>query len=489
MRRTNIRDVAKAAGVSVATVSKALNGYQDVNPETRRRVLDVANKLNYVADTNARNMGGKVETTTIALLVNGLRSEDPSGFVFGILSGTHYICKRRNCDFMLLTTSSQEQEMTPLLQLCRQKSVNGIVASGFRLGDPYIEQMKEIDLPVAFIDMDEKGRNVFNVSIDNVAAAKRATEFLIQKGHRDVAMLNGTPAADVSRKRYRGYCLAFEEAGLAVNTDYLRYCDFDEGKAIQATLELLQRHPRITAIFAASDLMAIGACRAIGQLGMVPGTDIDVIGFDDIPIAKYLTLRDIDLTKYKNQDHVGSLFEDYDLEQVNKIQVTKQADTLLLFLLMENLFDLRTKKANWDYYEPRTLHDSSLSLSTHCIIAADMNDSALAYDLFRRAAFIDAGPDMKSSSAGIHAGSVAGIWQCAVFGFGGVRMLDGRLRIRPALPEAWSRLEFTIFWQGSRLHVVETKDSVVVEKLSGDPVTLELAGETVTVDGRTEKAL
>lgn len=68
-------------------------------------------------------------------------------------------------------------------------------------------------------------------------------------------------------------------------------------------------------------------------------------------------------------------------------------------------------------------------------------------------------------------------------------MLDGRLRIRPALPEAWSRLEFTIFWQGSRLHVVETKDSVVVEKLSGDPVTLELAGETVTVDGRTEKAL
>ena len=288
MRRTNIRDVAKAAGVSVATVSKALNGYQDVNPETRRRVLDVANKLNYVADTNARNMGGKVETTTIALLVNGLRSEDPSGFVFGILSGTHYICKRRNCDFMLLTTSSQEQEMTPLLQLCRQKSVNGIVASGFRLGDPYIEQMKEIDLPVAFIDMDEKGRNVFNVSIDNLAAAKRATEFLLPKGHRDVAMLNGTPAADVSRKRYRGYCLAFEEAGLAVNTDYLRYCDFDEGKAIQATLELLQRHPRITAIFAASDLMAIGACRAIGQLGMVPGTDIDVIGFDDIPIAKYL---------------------------------------------------------------------------------------------------------------------------------------------------------------------------------------------------------
>ena len=205
--------------------------------------------------------------------------------------------------------------------------------------------------------------------------------------------------------------------------------------------------------------------------------------------ATYLTLKDVDLTKYKNQDHVGSLFEDYNLEQVNKMQVTKQADTLLLFLLMENLFDLRTKKANWNYYEPRTLHDSSLSLSTHCIIAADMHDNRLAYELFQRAAFIDAGPDMKSSTPGIHAGSIAGIWQCAVFGFGGVRMLDGRLRIRPALPEAWSRLEFTIFWHGSRLHVVETKGSVVVEKLSGASVTLELADEEVTVDSRVEKKL
>lgn len=276
------------AGVSVSTVSKALNDYSDVNAETRKKVLDVANRLNYVADTNARNMGGKVATTTIALLVSDLRSEDPSGFVFGILSGTHYICKHRNCDFMLLATSPLEQETIPLLQLCRQKGVNGIVASGFRLSDPYVAQMKELDMPVALIDMDEKGRNIYNVSIDNVAAAQRATEFLLSKGHRNIAMLNGREAAAVSHKRYTGYRLAFEKAGVSPNPDFLRYCDFEEGKAIQATRDLLQRYPRISALFAASDLMAIGACRAIGQLGMVPGKDIDVIGFDDIPIAKYL---------------------------------------------------------------------------------------------------------------------------------------------------------------------------------------------------------
>lgn len=206
--------------------------------------------------------------------------------------------------------------------------------------------------------------------------------------------------------------------------------------------------------------------------------------------ATYLQLKDIDLTKYKNQDHVGSLFEDYNLEQVNQIQVSKQADILLLFLLMEDLFDHKTKQANWDYYEPRTLHDSSLSLSTHCILANDLHDTELAYQLFRRAAAIDAGPDMKSSSAGIHAGSVAGIWQCAVFGFGGVRMLGGKLRIRPALPKAWSRLEFSLYWHGQKLHVVQTPGSVTVENLTGTaPVEMELVGEQISLTDSVTRSL
>ena len=206
--------------------------------------------------------------------------------------------------------------------------------------------------------------------------------------------------------------------------------------------------------------------------------------------ATYLQLKDIDLTKYKNQDHVGSLFEDYNLEQVNQIQVTKQADILLLFLLMEDLFDHKTKQANWNYYEPRTLHDSSLSLSTHCILANDLHDTEMAYELFRRAAAIDAGPDMKSSSAGIHAGSVAGIWQCAVFGFGGVRMLGGKLRIRPALPKAWKRLEFSLYWHGQKLHVVQTPGSVTVENLTNTaPVELELAGEQISLSGSVTRSL
>ena len=107
---------------------------------------------------------------------------------------------------------------------------------------------------------------------------------------------------------------------------------------------------------------------------------------------------------------IVSLFKDYNLEQVNRMQVSKQADIMILFLLMEDLFSLDVKKANWNYYEPKTLHDSSLSLSTHVILASDMKDKELAYNLFERAIRIDMGENMKSSDHGIHAASIAGMF-------------------------------------------------------------------------------
>lgn len=186
---------------------------------------------------------------------------------------------------------------------------------------------------------------------------------------------------------------------------------------------------------------------------------------DDLIIAQdatYLTLDNIDLTKYKNQAQAGSMFHDYNLEQVNRIQVSKQADIMVLFFLMEDLFTNEVKRANWDYYEPRTLHDSSLSLSTHSILASDIGDKELAYVLFKQAREIDLGENMKSSDDGIHAASIAGIWQSVVFGFGGVRMLNGKLRINPSLPNAWSNLAFIINWKSQRISIIIDKAALKV---------------------------
>lgn len=203
-------------------------------------------------------------------------------------------------------------------------------------------------------------------------------------------------------------------------------------------------------------------------------TEENVLPQDD----RYLSCRDIDLSKYKAQDHVGGIMRDYNLEQINQIQVSKQADVLVLFFLLEDIFAKEVKKASWEHYEARTLHDSSLSLSTHSVLAADMGEQELAYDLFRKAAAIDLGPFMGSSDQGIHAASFGGVWECVVYGFGGVRMLGGRLRIVPALPKQWTKLSYTIIWKGQKLAVEVTKEDVTVQNLTGTKeVEIEINGE------------
>lgn len=255
-------------------------------------------------------------------------------------------------------------------------------------------------------------------------------------------------------------------------------------KALEYSRELKQTRPELyAALDAKLGLTALEPQweEKLGRIYLPQPREDKVIPQD----RTYLTLKDIDLTKYKNQENVGSIYRDYNQEQISHMQVSKQADILIMFLLLENQFSADVKRANWNYYEPRTLHDSSLSLSTHCILANDMGNRALAYHLFQQAAAIDVGPNMKTSDAGIHAASLAGVWQSVVFGFGGVRMLDGNLRIDPALPDGWTKLDFYIYWHGQKLHVVLTHSEAVIENLTGtEAVALTVRGNAYAVQDK-----
>lgn len=200
--------------------------------------------------------------------------------------------------------------------------------------------------------------------------------------------------------------------------------------------------------------------------------------------STYLTLKDIDLSKYMAQDFVGGIFRDYNLTQINQIQVSKQADVLVLFFLLEDLFPHEVKAATWAYYSARTTHDSSLSLCTHAVLAADMREKEEAYKLFKKSTEIDLGPVMTTSNAGIHTASFGGIWQGVVYGFGGLRMLGGKLRIHPFLPDEWTKLTYTIIWHGQNLQVCATHENVTVRNLTAtEKVELELCGQEVQLDG------
>ena len=198
----------------------------------------------------------------------------------------------------------------------------------------------------------------------------------------------------------------------------------------------------------------------------------------------YLTLKEIDLFKYKNQEHVGSLFLDYSLSQVNLMQVSKQASVVMLMYLLEHKFSPEVKKANYNYYEARTLHDSSLSLSTHSILANDLGNRDLAYSLYRQATAIDLGMNMKSSDHGIHAAALGGIWQIIVCGFGGIRMVGGKLRIEPKLPKDISQITFPIYWKGNLLEIEVNHELLKVKNKGTEAIAFSHGGEEyiLTVD-------
>lgn len=176
----------------------------------------------------------------------------------------------------------------------------------------------------------------------------------------------------------------------------------------------------------------------------------------------YLSKQNIDLSKYLTLGTVDELFDHFSLDQINELQVTKQADVILLLYMFEDKFAKSVKQKNWDYYEPRTTHDSSLSRCTYTNFAADLGLDDKAYWYYQQARDIDLGPNMKSSDAGVHAASLAGIWLMTIFGFGGVRYLNGKLRVAPNLPAAWQRLDFYLWWHSQKLHFVEDANQVTV---------------------------
>jgi alpha,alpha-trehalose phosphorylase len=164
-------------------------------------------------------------------------------------------------------------------------------------------------------------------------------------------------------------------------------------------------------------------------------------------------------------------------------QVVKQADLVLALFVCGDQFTLEEKQRDFDYYEPLTVRDSSLSACTQAVVAAEVGHLNLAYDYFAEAALMDLGDLEHNTSDGIHIASVAGTWIAAVAGFGGMRDHGGQLSFRPRLPGALTRLCFRLMFRGRSLMVEVEREEARYSLLEGEPLEIEHNGERVTVNG------
>ncbi len=284
-----IKDVAKKSGVSVTTVSRALNGYSDVSELTRKKIINVANELNYVPNKAAQRLVKK-ESNTIALLISGMEKEGgKDNMVYMLLSGMYAMAEKLDYEVVLYTMSSAYQRKKSYVQFCREHSIKGAIISGIRTDDKYFEELAYSDLPCVLIDVYMAGTNISSVTINDQKASMEIVEFLIKNNHKNIAFINGRLEATVSKERFDGYKEALKKNNILLNEDYIGVADFLEDKAYDVTKLLIQNNAEITAIYCASDMMAIGAIRAIKEMDKKIPEDISIVGFDDIPLSKYMS--------------------------------------------------------------------------------------------------------------------------------------------------------------------------------------------------------
>lgn len=294
-----IKDIAKAAGVSITTVSRALNGYSDVSEETRRKIFRIAEDMGYSPNIAARSLIVK-RTKTLGLLISGItRTSVKDSIAFEILCGMNDRAGELNYDLVLFNTDTQKQKMKSYKALCLERGVDGVIIMGIRMDDPYLEEVVHSAIPCVLIDIPLTGKDVSSVNSDSVNGAWMAVDHLIRNGHRHIGLINGHAQAFVSQKRLEGYRKALADHGLPYRDDCVEDGGFTESGGGEAAVRLLSRHPDMTALFCASDLMAIGAIQAIRNMGKSVPEDVSVVGYDNISMSEYLSPP---LTTIK-QDH------------------------------------------------------------------------------------------------------------------------------------------------------------------------------------------
>lgn len=286
-----IRDVAKEAGVSIGTVSRAFNEYQDINSETKEKVLLAAQRLGYIPNINARSLSSKT-SNCMGFIVSGFMNSDRRvPFIMSLLKGTYRYATEHQLEIALYTLDAEQQKNKSYKQFCVQHSLMGAVFSGVETNDVYFHQLVEAGFPCVMIDAYIRGNGLGCVSIDNVKAAEDLVDYLVAAGHRKIVIVEGKKEAEVSNYRLAGIYAAYSRHHMELTRDHIITGEFRETITYNRVRQYLQEHGKndATAFLCFSDVMALGVMRAVRDLGYSVPDDFSVTGFDDIPIAGYTT--------------------------------------------------------------------------------------------------------------------------------------------------------------------------------------------------------
>ncbi len=277
----NLKELSNVLGLSQTTISRALNGYPEVSEKTRHRVETAARKYNYIPNRGASTLATG-RSMTIGHVLPEATSHELVNPIFGdFMAGESEVYKSNKYDMRFsLVQDGEEQDI--YRSLMRRGAVDGVVLQAPKVNDERIGILEDIGLPFV-VHGRSSGLNASYswVDVNNRDSFRRATEFLLDLGHRRIGLINGLDTLDFARRRHLGYRDALESRGFEVDTVLVRNAEMTEVFGYHATKEMLSQKIAPTAIVSASMITAIGVRRAIQECGLVVGKDVSIITHDD----------------------------------------------------------------------------------------------------------------------------------------------------------------------------------------------------------------
>ncbi|MBF6612629.1 MAG: LacI family DNA-binding transcriptional regulator [Chloroflexi bacterium] len=282
MKSPTMKEVAQHAGVSVATVSRVLNGSTAVDGELHQRVMSVVEELRYRPNRLARNLRTN-STKTIAIVVPDI--ENP--FFVSVVRGLEDAAFRAGYTVLVCNTDDDLERESSYLQVLGDEFVAGIVvcATDERYSASQVRKILEKGVAVVSLDRRLEDVPVDGVLSDNFGGTRNAVSYLVEQGHRRIGLIAGPAKYAPARERRAGYEQGLADHGLAVDPDLIKVTNFKSSEAETATKELLDSVRRPTALFLSSGNVAIGSLRAIHHLGLDIPSDLSLIVFDDLDWA------------------------------------------------------------------------------------------------------------------------------------------------------------------------------------------------------------
>lgn len=278
-----IKDVAKKANVSIATVSRILNNQPGYSEKTKVKVLQAIQELGYQPNAVARGLINK-RTHTIGILFPSLSSL----FSGKLLSGVERMAHAKESSVIACHTQSQGSKTMKYLQMLNEKRIDGLIFTSEVLKEEYYEYIKKMNIPIVLLATESKDFPIPYVKVDDYQASYSAVQYLIKKGHTKIGMISGSQFDLIAGKpRIQGFKQALTDYNLQLNEDSIYYGEdfgFEEGK--KNFLRFMNQSPDITALFCASDELAIGAISAAHDIGIKVPQDLSIIGYDNLQISE-----------------------------------------------------------------------------------------------------------------------------------------------------------------------------------------------------------